>query len=248
MRLAADLHTHSIASGHAYSTIDEVARGAHEAGLEMVAITDHGPSIPGGPHRYYFGNLRVLPSRIAGVEVLKGVEANIISASGDLDLPCRTLQRLEFVLAGFHVGTGYDGGTVDDNTKAMIAALENPCVDAIAHPGNPLFEVDIPEIVRVAADLGKLIEINNSSLTIVRLDSLDNCRKFAELAGEHGVTVVIGSDAHHASRVGSFEAAIELVERAGLTEEHVLNTRVDRVVDFLRRRGKVRMEISKPEV
>ncbi|MFZ5924807.1 MAG: phosphatase [Bacillota bacterium] len=248
MKLVADLHTHSISSGHAYSTIEEMARGAREAGLEMIAVTDHGPSIPGGPHRYYFGNLRSLPSRIAGVEVLKGVEANIISASGKLDLPDWALEKLEFVLAGFHAGTGYDGGTVEENTRAMIGAMENPHVDAVAHPGNPAFQVDIAEVVMAAKDLGKLIEINNSSLTIVRLDSAHNCQRFAELAAEHGVMVVIGSDAHHSSRVGVFDAAIELVERAGLTDEHVLNTQVSRIMDFLRQRGKVRIGVGRPEV
>lgn len=248
MRLVADLHTHSVASGHAYNTIDEMARAARDAGLEMIAITDHGPNIPGGPHRYYFGNLRVVPATIAGVEVLKGVEANIISPAGELDLPDRALKKLEFVLAGFHVGTGYDGGTVEENTRAMISAMENPYVDAIAHPGNPAFQVDIEEVVRAAKRLGKLLEINNSSLTIVRLDSRDNCFRFAELAAAHGATVVIGSDAHHASRVGVFDAAIELVQRAGLTEDLVLNTSVGRIMDFLRSRGKVRMELERPEV
>ncbi len=248
MRLVADLHTHSIASGHAYSTIEEMARAARDAGLEMIAVTDHGPNLPDGPHRYYFGNLRVLPSRIQGVEVLKGVEANIVSPSGDLDLPDRILQRLEFVLAGFHVGTGYDGGTVEDNTRAMIAALRNPFVDAVAHPGNPAFQVDIAEVVDAAKDLGKLIEINNSSLTIVRLDSAENCLRFAKLAAERGLLVVIGSDAHHSSRVGVFDAAIALAERAGLREEQVVNTSVSRVMEFLRSRGKVRVEAQKPEV
>ncbi|MCR4401256.1 MAG: phosphatase [Firmicutes bacterium] len=248
MRLVADLHTHSIASGHAYNTIDEMARAAREAGLEMIAVTDHGPSIPGGPHRYYFGNLRVIPATIEGVEVLKGVEANIISPSGELDLPDRTLQKLEFVLAGFHVGTGYDGGTVEENTRAMIAAMENPHVDAIAHPGNPAFQVDVEEVVKAAKRLGKLLEINNSSLTIVRLDSRENCHRFAELAGALGVTVVIGSDAHHASRVGVFDAAVELAESAGLTEDLVLNTSTRRIMDFLRSRGKIRTEQERPEV
>jgi len=248
MRIVADLHTHSVASGHAYNTIDEMARAARDAGLELIAITDHGPNIPGGPHLYYFGNLRVIPATIAGVEVLKGVEANIISPAGDLDLPERSLKKLDFVLAGFHVGTGYDGGSVEENTRAMIGAMENPHVDAIAHPGNPAFQVNIEEIVRAAKRLGKLLEINNSSLTVTRLDSRDNCFQFARLAAAHGVTVVIGSDAHHASRVGVVDAAVELAERAGLTEDLVLNTSLRRVVDFLRSRGKVRMELDKPEV
>ena len=37
MKLRIDTHTHSIASGHAYSTVDENLRWAAEKGLEMVA-------------------------------------------------------------------------------------------------------------------------------------------------------------------------------------------------------------------
>ena len=55
MNLIADMHCHTVASGHAYSTVQEIAREASNKGLEMVAITDHGPSMPGGPHCYHLG-------------------------------------------------------------------------------------------------------------------------------------------------------------------------------------------------
>lgn len=238
MRLVADLHTHSVASGHAYCTINEMAQAAADKGLKMIAITDHGPNMPGGPHLYYFGNLRVVPPVIAGVKTLKGIEANIVGLSGELDLPDRMLEKLDIVFAGFHTHTGYEGDGVSENTRAMIGALENPYVDGIVHPGNPIFPVDIREVVAAAKDLGKLIEINNASLTVTRLESMENCIRFAELAAEHGAMVVIGSDAHHTSLVGSFDSAIELVERAGVKSEYVLNTDVGKITEFLRKRRK----------
>ncbi len=67
------------------------------------------PACRTGPHLYYFGNLRVLPPTIAGVQVLKGIEANIIGLSGELDLPDHMLAQLDIVLAGFHSHTGYEG-------------------------------------------------------------------------------------------------------------------------------------------
>ena len=66
MRLLADLHTHTIASGHAYSTLTENVRAAAMAGLELIAITDHGPSVPQGAHPWYFWNLKVAPSVLDG--------------------------------------------------------------------------------------------------------------------------------------------------------------------------------------
>ena len=89
-----------------------------------------------------------------------------------------------------------------------------------------------------AKDLGKLIEINNASLTVTRLDSLENCIKFAERAVEYSTMVVIGSDAHHSSLVGSFDSAIKLARSVGLKSELVLNTDVGKITEFLLNRRK----------
>ena len=58
MRDVLDIHTHTLISGHAYNTIMEMAHAASEKGLELLGITDHAPEMPGGPHRFYFDNLK----------------------------------------------------------------------------------------------------------------------------------------------------------------------------------------------
>jgi putative hydrolase len=100
--LAADLHVHSVASGHAYSTIAEIAVEAARKGLAAIAITDHGPAMPGGTHRYYFGNLQVLPDSLEGVRILRGVELNILNEAGEVDLPPEYLALLDLAWAGLH--------------------------------------------------------------------------------------------------------------------------------------------------
>lgn len=242
MKLAADLHTHTIASGHAYSTVDEMAQGAAEAGLEILAITDHGPALPGGPHIYHFTNLRVLPERICGVRILKGVEANICTPEGGLDLEERVLKNLDIVLAGFHVKSGYDPGTVEENTRAMIGAIRNPYVDVIVHPGNPIYKVDIEAVVAAAAEAGKALEINNASLCGIRPGSETNCAAFAKMAAEMGAIVALGSDAHYHADVGKLGAALALALEAGVPPENILNVSADRVLKFLRDRGKLKDE------
>ena len=75
MRLLADLHTHTLASGHAYSTLTENAQAARLKGLELIAITDHGPTVPQGAHPWYFWNLKAAPvgaRRRAGAQGLRG--------------------------------------------------------------------------------------------------------------------------------------------------------------------------------
>ena len=73
MRIAIDTHTHTVASGHAYSTVYELALGARRARLKGFVLTDHGPGIPGGTQPYHFSNLRILPQRIRGLRFYRGI-------------------------------------------------------------------------------------------------------------------------------------------------------------------------------
>src|SRR5512145_2794968 len=123
MKIIADLHTHTIASGHAYSTVNELVTVAAAKGLSAIALTDHGPSLPGGPHIYHFGAMRFIPGEIAGVRVLRGCEANITGLDGSIDIPENYLNRLEFVMAGFHEFAGFDSQGIRRNTEAMINAM-----------------------------------------------------------------------------------------------------------------------------
>ncbi|WP_345894759.1 phosphatase [Natroniella sulfidigena] len=242
MNLVADLHTHTIASGHAYSTVNEMAAGAKENGIEILAITDHGPNMPGGPHLYHFGNLRVLPETIDGVRIIKGVEANVFDGLGQLDLPVEVLANLDLVLAGFHVGAGYNPRSKEENTAAMINAIQNPLVDIIVHPGNPEYEVEISKVLEVAKKEQTLLEINNSSY-YSRPGSKERCLEIAKEAKEMEVKVSLGTDAHYCKQVGKFDLALELVEKAGLGADDILNSSVQQVLDFIATKREVKEEL-----
>ena len=235
IRLVADLHVHSVGSGHAYSTVTEIAAAAREKGLAMVAITDHGPAMPGGPHSYYFGNQRVLPREIQGVRILRGVEANIINEDGVLDLDLYYLKRLDIVLAGFHEMCIPEADK-DSYTKAMLNTMDNPYVDIIVHPGNPKFPLDYEAVIKKAAEKGIPLEINNSSFCGSRKGSVENCHHIAGMMAHYGGPVVIGSDAHFAWDVGGFDIALEAANNAGIKEEQVLNTSVEKILNYLDRK------------
>jgi len=232
-----DTHCHTISSGHAYSTIGEIAEEAARKGLKLIAMTDHGPAMPGGPHIFHIGNLRVIPDYIKGVRVLKGVEANIMDFQGRLDLPDSYLQRLEIVIASFH-DVCIAPGSVEENTRAMIAAMNNPYVDIIAHPGNPYYPVDIDKLVQCAHETGKLLEINNSSFAGSRKGSEENCRRIAAKAREMGVMLTAGSDCHICYDVGKFNRVEEIFQEVGMPEELVINTDPRKLVDYLNRNGR----------
>lgn len=243
MKLIADLHTHTISSGHAYSTVKEILEEAHAKKLSIVAITDHGPAMPGGPHLYHFGNIGAIPIKWKDVEVLRGVEANIIDYEGNIDIPRDYLKYLDIILAGFHV-LCYPGGTVEENTQALINSMKNNMVDIIVHPGNPEYQIDPERLVRASKEYGVALEINNSSLTTARKGSYEHCEYIAKLVAKHGTLISIGSDSHWAETVGYFPKALEMISRAGIREEQILNTSVARIKDYLKLRKQNRRQIT----
>jgi putative hydrolase len=95
MNTLLDLHTHTIVSGHAYSTMQEMVKAASEKGLKMFGITEHGPAMPGSCSPMYFRNLAVIPRWMYGVELFVGAEINIMDASGNLDLEQKDIDKLD---------------------------------------------------------------------------------------------------------------------------------------------------------
>jgi len=242
LKILVDLHTHTVASGHAYSTISENAAAAARRGIELLGMTDHGPSMPGAPHLYHFSNLAVLPSELSGVRILRGVEANITNDEGELDIPIGLLAKLDLVLVGLHP-ICYPGGKSPLATTAYLKAMENPYIDIMVHPGRPDFDLDLEQVASVSTRLGIAVEINNSSLAPEKKGSWDNCRRFAHYAKSYGGWVSLGSDAHFWDRVGEFRYALELVREAGIPESQILNTSSSKVHAYLAERRQKRLRM-----
>ena len=249
MRLLADLHTHTIASGHAYSTLTENARAARAHGLELIAITDHGPSVPQGAHVWYFWNLKVIPSVLDGVRILKGCEANLVPDSDNgIDLPDSVLGLLDFVAVGFHPTVGFDEPDRARNTEALLRVIANPLVDQITHPGNEEeFPLELDVVVEAAVRHNVIVELNAHSFDPAssRAGSTAREREFAHAAYDAGAPVSIGSDAHYALHVGRFEAALAVAEEFGFDEERIVNRDASSVLEHLRaKRGRPRLDIG----
>ena len=228
MNFKLDIHCHTIASGHAYSTIQEMVSYAKDIGLELIAFTEHGPAMPSGANILYFDNLKVVPNIIQGVEVLKGAEVNILDFSGKLDIPEDTLKNLDFVIASFHPPC-LQCGTVKEHTDALIKLMEKPYIHMIGHPGNPYYPIDIKQVVKTAKETGTILEINNSSLkpNSFRLGSKDNCYNILKECKEQGVAIAMGSDAHIIFDIGNFSHGVEMIEALDVPKELVLNTSVE---------------------
>jgi putative hydrolase len=227
-----DLHVHSLASGHAYSTINEIAAEAASRGLRGIAMTDHGPAMPAASHSYHFECLYMIPDYLSGVRILKGAETNII-APGRVDLSDRLLAKMDLVLAGFHHDCGYGPSDRKANTSAVMELMENPNIHIICHPGNPGYPLDYEAVARQAAATGTALELNNSSFVTSRIGSADNCRLIARLCARFGGPVSLGSDAHIAQSVGHFGHVFEALSAAGVDPDQIINRSLEATLDFL---------------
>ena len=102
MRLIADTHTHTLASNHAYSTVMENIVAAREQGLLYMAMTEHGPKMPDAPHIWHCVNQWEVPSLYKGLNILHGIEVDVMDEDGTLDIDNRVLAGLEWVIASMH--------------------------------------------------------------------------------------------------------------------------------------------------
>jgi putative hydrolase len=238
LKIVADMHCHTLLSGHSYSTVDEIVHAAEAMGLEAVAITDHGPALQKLLPQWHFDNMKVFPEKARGVEIFRGAEANILDAEGSIDVDERGLRSLNFVVASCHTVT-ISGPDIEYFTAAYIQAMKNPKVSALGHPDDVRMPVDYTRLVRAAAETHTLLEVNNHSLSphAPRPGARENLIRMLRLCRSEGVPVVVSSDAHICYSVGRFEYALELLEEMKFPQELVANTSMERLKALLKLKG-----------
>lgn len=246
-KIETDLHTHTVVSGHAYSTVDEMAKRAFQKGIKLIAITDHGPKMPGGPHKYHFGNFSVVPDKLYGVRIIKGVEANILDG-GKLDLAEEDLARLDFVAAGIHRATGHNLKNKDEYTKATIKAMENPYLDMITHPVQREYPLDLEQVAQAAAKNNVILELNASSYSSrkkytrgIKSESL----KLLSLAEKYSFKLAVNSDAHFYNRIGEYSTLDFVFNSQNFKQELIINSSLKKINNYLEKREKKLLKLKK---
>lgn len=231
-----DSHAHTIASGHAYHTISEMAQAAADKGLELLALTEHAMAMPGTCHQFYFTNLRMLPRNIAGIEVLFGTEANIMDYDGHLDMEQNLLRRMDVVVASMHLPC-LKPGTMEEVTRGYVKAIENPAVNIIGHPDDGRYPVDYETVVLAAKEHHVLLELNNTSLHPLgsRKNTRENDIQMLKLCEKHQVQIIVNSDAHCSYDVGGHEYAMQLLAELDFPEHLVVNRSVEEYKTYVNR-------------
>ena len=223
-QIRGDLQMHTDASD-GKATMGEMVEAARSLGYAYIAITDHSPrmSMAGqtpAELRAQWKQIDRLNTGMRGFRILKSVEMDILE-SGKLDLPDDVLAEADYVVATIHYGLKQSERQLTDR---LLAAIENPWVDAIGHPTGrivpvrPSYPLDFDVVAKAAANAKCLLEINGSE----RLDLPDT---LAAAAKGHGVRFVLSTDAHNQRELSFMRFAVAMARRAGLTAADILNTR-----------------------
>jgi DNA polymerase (family 10) len=223
--LKADLHVHSTWSD-GRATIIEISQAAKERGYHYIVISDHSASL-GIANGLTVERLMLQVDEIREADeeigpdfrVFHGTEMEILS-DGSLDFPDEVLEELDFVIASLHTGLRQSRAKVTDR---LLAAIENPNVDMIAHPTGRLLvdrpgaDLDMERIILAAADNRTVLEINANPQ---RLDLSD---KWVRRSIDLGVTLAINTDAHHPDHLDFIHYGVGIAQRGWATPGDILN-------------------------
>ena len=232
-----DLHDHTTWSDGARS-IEEMARGAADRGLQYLSISDHsgGRGVAGGLSverlRQQMTEIRAADGKY-GVRLLCSSEVDI-RADGSLDFPDGVLAELDIVVASIHSALR---SSREKQTERLLRAIRNPYVNIIGHPTGVLleerrgYEFDYDAVFAAAAETGTALEINANPAR------LDLNAGLAHRAMQLGCTMAINTDAHGIDTMDFMHFGIGTARKAGLTKSDVLNCRdADGVLEFVNRK------------
>ena len=222
---SADIHTHSIASGHAtQATIADLAKAAKARGLSLLGVSDHAPSTMCAGTVSYFRSLAMAPRMRCGVELLYGIELNILDHTGRVDMDPVTLSGLDYAIASMH-RPNIRPASREENTSAYIGAMKNPYVSVIGHCDDAHYPVDYETLAESAAAHHVLLEINDSSLAPggYRGDTRDNVRTLLTLCKKLDHPILLSSDSHGTAHVGDFSHIEPYLRECDIPDRLILN-------------------------
>lgn len=235
--LPIDLHVHTMASGHAFCTLREVASSAGELGYSVIGITDHGPSMEGAATPGYFEMCERVPRSIGGVRILMGCELNILNSQGDVDLSVRCMSKQGILIAGLHARTPYPRySSCQDNTRAIIEAMERFRIHVVSHPYRVRYPTNVEDLVNAACDCGTLLELNVSLFRSILRSTCDpsehetvvHTRRMLDCLRREGASFVISSDAHEIGEMLVPRCFMVQLERLlGFSKNEAANKSVD---------------------
>ena len=224
--LRGDVHMHTHATD-GNNSIREMADAALERGYQYIAITDHSKNLAmtngldAERALEHIRQIRQVDQALEGrIRVFPGIEVDILG-DGALDLPDEVLAQMDVIIASVHT---LFNQPKEEMTERVLKAIENPYVRILGHPTGRLllrrepFSIDLPAVLRRAAELGVAVEHNAAP------ERLDLSDRDLRLAKELGCKIVVNTDSHSTRQLDKMKYGIRQLRRAWLIASDVLNT------------------------
>jgi DNA polymerase (family X) len=220
-----DLQMHTTASD-GRNSIEEMGAAAKKLGYEYIALTDHSQAVTvanGMDEKRTIEQIRKIRAaqeRVPGIRLLAGIEVDILK-DGSLDLDDDVLAQLDVVVASVHSYMNLESAEM---TERLLAAIENPYTQIIAHPTGRLvlrrdpFHYDMEKILEAAKKHGVAMECNAYP------DRLDLKDVHLRMAKDRGVKIVISTDSHTAANLKYMKYGVETARRGWIEKKDVINT------------------------
>ena len=242
IKVLADYHTHTTYShfNHGKGSVLENALQAQKLGLQEIAITDHGFN-----HFMYGIKRREIPSlradiekaeQVTGVHIYLGIEANLISSKGDIDIKQKDLEYVDFIIMGYHKiaraknirewfhfilpnmfykrAKKRKGKIINMNTKSYILALQKYPIDIISHLNHEA-RVDCGQVAQMCAKTNTYLELNGKRRHFNQ-DDVDAMLKTS-------VQFVLNSDAHTPDRIADNQVGEMVANKYGIPYDRIVN-------------------------
>ena len=230
-----DLHTHSVLSKHAYSSLTENIEYALSNGLKLYGISEHQPDdANAGAHEFAFVNAkRVTPNEINGMKILVGAEMNILDNGFETS---NHPEKLDYCIASMHGYVYSKVHTFEQNTDNYIKAINTPYITFLGHLDYPIYKCNYEKVIKAVRDADKLIELNNASLVpnTSRIGALDIDKEILKHCAQYKVPVIMNTDAHIKYQIGNVEYAQKLLEEIDFPEELIVNYNKDLIKKFFK--------------
>ena len=220
-----DLQMHTTASD-GRNSIEEMGRAAKALGYAYIALTDHSKAVTvanGMDEKRTLEQIRKIRAAqqsVPGIRLLAGIEVDILK-NGSLDLDDEVLAQLDVVVASVH---SYMNLERQEMTERLLAAIENPYTQIIAHPTGRLvlrrepFDYDMEKILDAAKKYGVAMECNAYP------DRVDLKDVHLRMAKQRGVKIVISTDSHTTENLKFMKYGVETARRGWIEKKEVINT------------------------
>ncbi|MHB8413540.1 MAG: DNA polymerase/3'-5' exonuclease PolX [Candidatus Acidiferrales bacterium] len=220
-----DLQMHTTASD-GKNSIEEMAEAARELGYEYIALTDHSKAVTvangldEARTLAQIKKIRAAEKSVGGIRLFASSEVDILK-DGSLDFSDEVLAQLDVVVVSIHSYMNLERAAMTDR---ILAALENPYAQILAHPTGRLvlrrdpYDYDMERVLDACRERGVAVECNAYP------DRLDLRDAHLRLAKQRGVKVVISTDAHSTTQLQLMKYGVQTARRGWLELRDVINT------------------------